>query len=133
MAEKPQTEGLKSATEKTKQIITLSTGVITLTVTFFDKFGATAPNIPRVLPWTLFVAWGFFGLAILCAVWTLGAITGTLDCLDRKANGLQMDEHQEKAANALSNGKNIKFPALAMDLCFLFAMGFTIASGLRLS
>lgn len=90
MSEKPQVEGLKSATEKTKQIITLSTGVVAITVTFFDKFGMPVQNMPRELPWTLFVAWGFFGFAIVTAIWTLGAITGTLDALDRKANGLAL-------------------------------------------
>lgn len=132
MAEKLQAEGLKAAIEKTKQIITLSTGVITLTVTFFDKFGST-PTASRALPWTLFVAWGFFGLAIVSAVLTLGAITGTLDCIDKKTNGLKLDDNQENAIIAMTSGKNIRFPALAMELFFLFAMGLTIASGLRLT
>lgn len=129
MVDKPQAEGLKLATEKTKQIITLSTGVITLTVTFFDKFGTKAEETAPVLPWTLYAAWICFGLAIICAVWCLGAITGTLDSLDRKANGLPMNEHQLKATNALSNGRNIRIPAVAMDLLFLVAMCLTVLSG----
>ena len=129
MSERRQFEGLKAATEKTREIIALSTGVIALTVTFFEKFGQTAPGAVPALPWTLFAAWGCFGISIVAAVWTLGAITGTLDCLDRKANGQTLDAQQELAVNALSNGRNIRLPAVLMDLSFVIALGFTIASG----
>lgn len=132
MADKPQIEGLKAAIEKTKQVITLSTGVIALTVTFFDKFRPTPPNQPLALPTTLALALACFGLAILAAVWTLSAITGTLDSIDRHANGQSLEEHQKAAVEAMSNGNNIRVPALLMDALFVIAMGLTVASGLYL-
>lgn len=131
MPEAPRTEGLHAAIEKTKQIITLSTGVIAITVTFFDTFGS-GPNKPREVPTTLLVAWGFYGLSILAAILTIGAITGTLDCLDRRANGQPLDERQNRIADALSQGTNIRVPAVIMDFTFIVALILTIVSGFSL-
>jgi hypothetical protein len=127
MPEKPQVEGLHAAIEMTKQIITLSTGVIAIMVTFFDKFGPE-----REVPWTLLVAWGFYGMAIIAAIATIGGITGTLNYLDRRANGIELDEKQSKVASDLLNGTNIKWPALVMVALFVLATGFTIATGFSL-
>jgi hypothetical protein len=132
MAEKPQFEGLKAATETTKQIITLSTGVVTITVTFFDKFGPAAEDGTSTLTWTLIVAWGLYGMAILLGLVTMGAITGTLDSLDRKSNGQAMTPVQTAAAEGMSMGRNVRLPALGMSACFFLAMVLTIWSGLSL-
>jgi hypothetical protein len=131
MSDKPQFEGLKAATEKTKQIITLATGVITITVTFLDKFGAKAAGGVTVIPWPLFVAWGLLVIAIVAAVLTLGAITGTLDCLDKKANGQTLSANEEMVIESLCKSPNIRVPAIVMDVSFMVAMIFTVVSGLR--
>jgi hypothetical protein len=134
MPDKLSCEGLKSAADTTKQIITLSTGVIALTVTFLEKIvqPQTTGLAHRDVPWTMFVAWILFGLAILAALLTLGAITGTLDALDRKQNGLTTDNDQNKAIEKLSNGCNVKTPAVAMGLLFVGGMALTIATGFLL-
>ncbi|WP_315830757.1 hypothetical protein [Bradyrhizobium prioriisuperbiae] len=134
MADKPSSEGLKSAADTTKQIITLSTGVIALTVTFLEKVVQTTASGAgtRSVPWSMFVAWILFGVAILAAVATLGAITGTLDALDRKQNGLTLNDSQTQAIEDLANGSNVKTPALVMSATFILAMGFTIATGFLL-
>ena len=130
MAEKPSSEGLKAAADATKQVITLSTGVIALTVTFLEKILVPAAgSVPRPVPWTMFVAWVAFGLAVIAGVATLGAISGTLDALDRKANGLATTPEQDSAAVALVNGTNVRLPALAMSVLFVLGMLFTIATG----
>jgi hypothetical protein len=133
MAEKLSSEGLKAAADTTKQIITLATGVIALTVTFLEKIvqpqaGAAA----RTVPWTMFAAWIAFGFSILAAVVTLGAVTGTLDALDRKSNGLPLSSEQEVAVNALSSGLNVRAPATVMSLLFIGGMALTIATGFLL-
>jgi heme A synthase len=130
MADKLSAEGLKSAADTTKQIITLSTGVVTLTITFLDKIIQPArPDIPHYVPWTMFTAWIFFGLAILFGVITLGAITGTLDAMDRQQNGLTLDAGQTAAVHSLSQGTNVQRPARAMSVAFLGALALTIWTG----
>jgi heme A synthase len=90
MPDKLSSEGLKAAADTTKQIITLATGVIALTVTFLEKIvQPQSGSAGRIVPWTMFAAWVLFGLAILAAVITLGAVTGTLDAIDRKMNGIR--------------------------------------------
>jgi hypothetical protein len=125
-------EGLKAALETTKQIITLSIGVITLTVTFLEKIVQPTAIGARHVPATLKAAWICFGLAIGFAVWTLMAITGSMNSLDRQARGLTMNEDQKRAAEALADGGNIQIPALMMLLLFAAGAALTIATGFRL-
>jgi hypothetical protein len=132
MAEKPQVEGLKAASDTTKQLITLSTGVVTITVTFFDKFGTSGEDGARIIPGTLLAAWGLFGLALLCGLWTLAAVTGSLNLIDRKANGQTLDAGEEAKVSQLAMAANVRWPAFLMMIAFLSAMGCTIWSGLSL-
>ena len=120
-----QTEGIKAAVDTSKQIITLSTGVIALTMTFLDKFVPGGQQ--KIVPGTILAAWIGFGLAVLFAVWTLMALTGTLTAIDRKANGLSLTAAQNKAVDAY--GDNVKIPAAGMVICFLFGVILTIATG----
>src|SRR5262245_39810598 len=127
MSEKLSAEGLKAAADMTKQIITLSTGVLAITITFLEKIvHAPSPPVPR----SLLAAWVLFGLAILFAIVTLAAVTGTLDALDRRMNGLPTTGDQNAAIDALCTGWNIRAPALAMCASFFLAMSFTIVTGL---
>lgn len=133
MADKLSCEGLKAAADATKQIITLSTGVIALTVTFLERImqpqsGAAGHSVP----WTMLAAWVLFGLAILAATVTLGAVAGTLDAIDRKQNGLPMDSNQNAAIENLARGSNVQVPARLMSLFFALAMGFTVTTGFLL-
>lgn len=125
-------EGLKAALETTKQIMALSTGVITLTVTFLEKIAQPTTTAARQVPGTLKLGWIFFGLAIATAFWTLMAITGTLNALDRQARGLPLDAAQAAAARDLVDGRNIRTPAQIMFLLFATAMALTIATGFYL-
>ena len=122
-------EGLKAALETTKQIITLSTGVITLTVTFLEKIVQPTATAGRHVPWTLKAGWICFGLAIWFAVWTLMAITGSMNALDREARGLTMNESQKQAVAMLTDGGNIRVPALLMLFFFAAGTALTIATG----
>ncbi len=133
MADKLSSEGLKSAADTTKQIITLSTGVIALTVTFLEKI--VQPQVQgaaRTVPWTMFGAWICFGVAIITGVMTLMAITGSLDALDRKQNNLATTNPQDRAISSLASGSNIRIPATAMSLSFVLAMVLTIITGFLL-
>jgi len=120
-------EGLKAAMDKTKQIVTLSTGVVTLSITFYDKIGSEynrSINVDHV-PLSLKIAWILFGVTIVFGVWTMGAITGVLDYIDRKSN----DEATKTNDGIEINGAgttSIKVPAVLMGFTFLLAMGFSI-------
>ncbi len=128
MADKPQLEGLKSAADVAKQIIALSTGVIAITVTFLEKIvqpgsATTAREVPRLLKF----AWGGYGLSILFACITLMAITGTFTAFDRRANGLPLNEQQERAVTGYEG--HIRMPAGAMVFAFLGSLLLTILVG----
>jgi hypothetical protein len=126
-------EGLKAALDTTKQIITLSIGVITLTVTFLEKIVQPGSGLTtRHVPWTLHTAWICYGLAVAFAVWTLLALTGSMNALDREARGLPLTDVQKAAAAALAEGRNIGIPALLMLLFFAAGTGLTIATGFHL-
>jgi hypothetical protein len=122
-------EGLKTALETTKQVITLSTGVITLTVTFLEKIVQPDGGTGRHVPGTLKLSWICFGFAILFAVWTLLAITGSMNALDRDARKLPLDGAQQRAVQQLADGANIRIPALLMLLVFIAGIGLTVATG----
>src|SRR5687768_8878476 len=91
--------GLNATADAAKQIITLSTGIIALTVTFLkDVFGLGSAAGPATLPWTLYAAWFFLGLAVLAGLWTLLGVSGSLDAVDRKDNGYPVTPLQGTAA-----------------------------------
>jgi len=108
---------LDSARDTTKQIITLSTAMLGLTITFSKTFAPEGASVS--LPCTLLVAWVLFGLTILSGVWTLMAITGSLN--DIRGTTECPD----------ANASNIRIPALFMVGFFIFAIGFTIATGFQ--
>lgn len=122
-------DGLKTAHEIAKQVITLSTGVVALTITFLEKIAQPSVSAARVVPDGLKIAWICFGVTIALAIWTLMAIAGSMNALDRQERGLPLDEAQRLATTKLADGLNVRIPALAMLALFLTAMGFTIGSG----
>jgi hypothetical protein len=125
-------EGLKTALETTKQIITLSTGVIALTITFLEKIVQPTTTAARQFPITLKLAWICFGFAVVFAVWMLLAITGTMNTLDRQARGLTLNKAQTAAAAALIDGLNIRLPTLLMLASFVGGTLLTIVTGFYL-
>jgi len=61
------------ATDTTKQLITLSTVLIGISVTFFEKFDVD------VSKWFLIGSWLLFLISIVAGILTLMSITGVLD------------------------------------------------------
>ena len=64
------------AKDSTKQLITLSTGIVALTITFAKDILGGVPAGPRRL---LFAAWVVYLISIICGRWTLLALTGSLE------------------------------------------------------
>lgn len=109
-------EGLKAASNATKQIITLSTGITALTVTFAKEFKVAGA---LTVPWQLKWAWIAYGATLFFAVWSLLAITGTLAKSDANLAASPSD-------------KNIIIPAVPMVLLFIAAFGLTICAGFQI-
>ena len=63
------------AQDTSKQIITLSTGILALTLTFFKDFAGGGSGASRVL---MMIAWAIFLASIVTGVLHLLALTGTL-------------------------------------------------------
>lgn len=125
-----QIEGFKASADIAKQTITLATGAIAFTVTFLEKFTKTANGNPVPPPTGLYVSWFLLGLSVIFAMWTLMALNGTLESLDRKANGWTLTAAQERAGSG--NTENIKCPAVLMVVAFLAGIVAMIIAGLRL-
>ena len=130
MANDLKNDSLKAQADIAKQIITLCSGAVGFTVTFLDKFTAHAQGYPAKIPVSLYVAWVLFGLDIIFSLWTLTAITGTLDVLDRKNNEWAMlNARQVKIANGKSKSEHVNRPAMAMLATFLLAVLAMIWTG----
>jgi hypothetical protein len=132
MAAELKSEGLKAQADIAKQMITLCAGAVGFTVTFVDKFTANSAGHSK-LPLSLYVAWALFGLDIIFALWTLMAITGTLDVMDRHSNGWSLlNDRQREIVDGQCDSGHIKRPAVAMLFTFLLAVIAMIWTGLRL-
>lgn len=81
----PQKKAFDFAADATKQLITLSSGIIALTVTFSKDIlypapgdNGTAQAAAQGRPGVLVAAWIFYLLSIILGVLTLQALTGAL-------------------------------------------------------
>ncbi|MBL8707150.1 MAG: hypothetical protein JNM30_20015 [Rhodospirillales bacterium] len=69
-----QKKAFDLATEIAKQIITLSSGILALSITFYEKIATKIGSLNL-----LYCSWGAFLLAIILCIFTLGALAGQLD------------------------------------------------------
>jgi hypothetical protein len=69
------------ASDTTKQFITLSTAIIALTITFTKDILGTVSEDTKLF---LMAAWGFYIISIIFGVFTMMALTGTLEPKDKK-------------------------------------------------
>jgi hypothetical protein len=130
------------AADVTKQLITLSTAIITITITFSKDIINFADNSAKnylLLAWILFIATVFFG------IWTLMALTGTLQPMKKDSNQIQSQDNTEANTNVTPtapqnnsvdsncsiNTGNIRIPSILQILCFIMALSFTITYGYK--
>jgi hypothetical protein len=120
------------AADLTKQLITLSTSIVTLTFLFSKDLLE-----PRWLP---VVIWILFLLSTVCGLWTLMALTGTLapvpqprplaknappttpPAVNREANAAE-----EEDAQSLTIRGNVRIPSVCQITTFGLAILLTIA------
>jgi ABC-type Na+ efflux pump permease subunit len=108
-------ESLKAASTLTGQLITVSSGLLAFTVTFVEKF--TPKNTEIMAPLPLKISWVCFAVSIVLGFWTLMAVTGTLENIDRGT-----PESNPKR-------RNIRIPAMLMVVAFFLGVVFLIAAG----
>lgn len=102
------------ASDTTKQLITLSTALIALSVTFKGNFNSEGHEIYLLLCWV-----GLF-ISVLSGIGTLMALTGTLE---------KSTEEGENKIPLSIYGKNVKRPSLSQILSFLFGLLFLAIYG----
>lgn len=103
------------AQETTKQLLTLSTAIITVTVTLI---GTELKKVPSGTRTWLEVSWLFYLLCILFCVFTLMSLSGNLE---RPGEG--------NAPSIYSRG--IRFCAILEVVTFLLALVFTVIFGAK--
>lgn len=106
------------AQDATKQFTTLSTGMIALTITFSKEFLGPAATEDRDLAlwaWAAFIASVFFGL------WTLLALTGTLEPVSKGG---------EPPAPSIRQ-PNITIPSALQIITFFAGLVLTVLFGAR--
>ena len=107
--------------ELTKQILTLSTGILALTVTFADTFVDEAP------PFALFLlggCWISLFVSLIGGVMTLMSLTGILFCLENPN-----DERCKHAGTLTIYAKNIRATSLLQVVTFLLGAVALLSAG----
>ena len=99
-----QKKAFDFASDLTKQLITLSTSIVTISLLFGDHF----PKQSKLALW----AWAFYLVSSLFGLWTLMALTGTLAPINPPAS--------------FDLGFNVRLPSGLQVLAFAIAIGITI-------
>lgn len=102
-------EGIKLAHSTVEQILTLSTALLTLTVTFAKDYLLRKEGRISI---PLGLSWLFLFLSIFTGVWSLLALTGEL----------------ENEGASIWN-LNVIFPAFMMSVFFCAGIGCTVLAG----
>jgi hypothetical protein len=98
------------AQDLVKQVITLSAGIVTVTITFFKDFvGTGAPHGAKIL---MAISWMFYVLAVVFGIWTMMALTGSLG----------------KGQMSIYSW-NVRWPTAIHLVCFILGLGLTIGAG----
>ena len=102
------------AKEVTTQLLTLATAVVSISVTFVKD---VSPSVTSAARGTLYTSWVLFLVSIVCGVWVLGAMTGTLA--------------QSPPAQATVYSSNIRLPSLLQVMAFVTGVGFLVVHAAR--
>jgi hypothetical protein len=108
-----QAKAFDFAQETTKQLLTLSTAVIALTIAFTKDIVQGGSVTSKVL---LAVSWVFLLVSAVRGIMTLMALTGSLGSADEQTR-------------PSIRSSNITPPAMVQALTFLFGLVLTIVAG----
>lgn len=118
------------AADTTKQLITLATGIITLTITFSkDIIGASELSNSKLIIWS----WGLFIFSIFCGIWSLLALTGNLQPMKNKKKienkNIEDPNSNVNKCEISINTKNVKIPSILQISSFIIALLFSVLFG----
>jgi hypothetical protein len=129
--EENQKKAFDFAVDLTKQLITLSTVIITFTVTFSKDIIGNVDDSNR--QW-LFLSWLFFIFSILFGILTFMALTGNLDPIPKKEKKVDGTIGWEKPEPILTiTSSNVTSTGKYQILTFLFALLMTCFYGYKAS
>ena len=103
-----------SAADSSKQIITLSTGLLALEITFAKNLLNAVGHHGR---WLLGSSWVLLLLSVVAGVWTMLALTGSLST-------------SEAVTSRTIMGTNVRIPASLQVGLFLLGLALTVAFGI---
>ncbi len=103
------------ARETTKQLITLSTGIIAIEITFLRDAVSALDNEVNLY---VQLSWLSFLLCVMFGVWTLMALTGSLASMD------------EKELTTIY-GSNVRLPSMLQILAFICGLVLTVIFGFK--
>lgn len=107
------------ASDLAKQLITLSTGVLAISITFLkDIVGPEKLTTKPVLIRILGLSWFLLFITIVAGIWALSALTGTLAPVGNDVRTLEI-------------GVNARIPAGIQVLAFISSIFLLILFGIR--
>src|SRR5260370_4389517 len=118
MADNPKVKAFDFASDASKQMIALATGITAVTISFAKDVLGGVSNAASTwfLPWrpqtVLGVSWGLYLVSVLCGIFTIMALTGQLG---------------ESAPDV--NKPQIRVPAIAQSAAFLLATVLIVLVG----
>jgi hypothetical protein len=116
----PYPQSFEYARDSVKQLLTLSTAIIGVSIALFKDVFKPCSIFPKIL---VTVTWSSFVISVLCGVMTLFAITANVAAIERRiAHG--MDLHFIKGINS----PNIKNKAAAQGYAFVIGILFVVIS-----
>jgi hypothetical protein len=111
-------EGYKSGNELVKQLITLATGILAISITFTKDILKGVPRSTRLIK----LAWLGYLLSICFGVWAMMAFSGMI--IEISLVGITDTTKQDKYGSSV-------MPLLAQIVSFIFATSLLIAFGFK--
>lgn len=111
--------GFQSANDLAKQLITLATGILALSITFTKDI---LKDRVRVVTWPLKSAWIAYLLSVCFGIWTMMALTGMT---------FEVTKHPEDY-KSVSYGTSISIPSSLQILAFVLGTLFLIVYGAKM-
>jgi hypothetical protein len=113
-------EAFKAGNSLLSQLITVSAGLLTFTVTFVEKFRpAVTTGAPLSAPASIKVCWVFLGLTIVFGFWALSGIVGTI-------NRIETDQPEN------TGHTNINIPTALMLASFIASLVALTVAGFQI-
>ncbi len=123
-----QKKAFDFAADTTKQLINVSTAIITVTITFSKEFNNAAKN-------SIFLSWICFILSIIFGLGTLMSLTGTLQPIKKKnliiTSFDSCDDEKSDLDKININNLNIRILASTQIFLFILAIVFIVIYGIK--